>query len=352
METSSKTPTLEQSLFDVIKRKIQILREYSAQIETDSDFFEFLSNMIESTELWAIINQSSEERAVRDATLIICNHILFRLNNEITFYKMHKISRSEPNFRKLQLVVKKIWQDLNLEFNPTCFFSEDYYCVMPYGLYSEIGVPSPNRFISIDNTDPVLFWPLVVHEIAHFKILQDVDNELIQILSDFRLPETLIDKAEESISDLIGIQYFGEAYFYASLLKLWNFRDTPANPSHPSENFRFYLMKECLRENGIEPSLNLGEWAPFSSPESESLFQITTQLIDFAKTLFKSPVECPLSLSTAAKHFDSDNIDLRIPFLLGWKSFLIDGITLPKVDAEIFSKLERWGREQNPATQR
>ena len=189
--------------------------------------------------------------------------------------------------------------------------------------------------LCVDHTDPPVFWPLTIHEIAHCWLSKHeyVDDILSQHSSNIRdiSLDTAASRIEESLCDVIATKLIGPAYPLAFINRLWAQLGLEI-PDYPKNNFRIECMAKVLDlQDFNDESISLRNLSdaefeyPYHDEEIsctlDDLCSVSQVLPSLSSEIVKKESQHPLSKIKLEKSEDLSSI-----FYASWlKIIRVDG---------------------------
>jgi len=140
---------------------------------------------------------------------------------------------------------------MELDTTPLPFFGESYYVSGSFTIYKKISLRLEKDYfeLCVDHTDPPIFWPLIIHEIAHCWLSKNeyVDNICSQYsphIHDITL-DIASNRIEEALCDIIATRVMGPAYPMAFVNRLWALFQLESQ-IYPKNRFRIECMAKVL----------------------------------------------------------------------------------------------------------
>jgi hypothetical protein len=165
-------------------------------------------------------------------------------------------SRNDPQWLPLRLLLGNYSRILGIAPAPLPILGEGYYSTGSFVYYRSRtqSVDSRHYIVSVDRTDKPIFWPLVLHELAHIWLGER--DEVDQICGSVTEPDSLsneerAERVEEALCDVIATRLVGPAYSYSFLHKLWARFDVSTARGYPSNGFRIECMANSLSTQGF-----------------------------------------------------------------------------------------------------
>jgi len=166
-------------------------------------------------------------------------------------------SSSDKRWAALRNFVYFYSQQIGLKTSPLPFFGEEYYSSGSFPYYRTLALRLEKEYyvLCVDHTDPPVFWPLALHEIAHCWLSNrdDVDQICGRHLPDLRRidKDTAENRVEEALCDVVATCLIGPAYPYAFVTKLWAQFPVEVSSNYPSYRYRVECMASILDRQGF-----------------------------------------------------------------------------------------------------
>ncbi len=167
-------------------------------------------------------------------------------------FRLALASASEENWRELSSFVSHYSHEFNLSTVPVVFFGAQYYSSGAFTYYKGLSLRLQKDYfvISVDRSDPPIFWPLVLHELSHCSLgsRDDVDRICGRHAGELRRItwEVAQRRLEESLCDALATRLIGPAYPHSYLNKLWARLSIPVELVYPSHEFRIECIASVL----------------------------------------------------------------------------------------------------------
>jgi len=160
-------------------------------------------------------------------------------------------SLSHPNSLVATKLVQGYCRVFPFEYPIYVSLREGYMSTGSFVYYKRVGLKPRKEYfaVSLDVTDPLILWPLVVHELAHCWLshtdhVDRISSSLLETFNgSYSEPE---DRVEEAVCDAVATRLTGAQYPLAFAMKLW--LDLPSKETgyHPFNSFRLELMAQTL----------------------------------------------------------------------------------------------------------
>jgi hypothetical protein len=175
-------------------------------------------------------------------------------------------SASDSRWKALKSFIDIYSTETGLQVHPLPFFGDTYYASGTFSYYKGLALRLEKEYyvLSVDGTDPPVFWPLALHEISHCWLgnRDDVDQICSRHMPDLREIDstTAAARVEEALCDALATRLIGPAYSIAFVHRLWtNFR-RDVEFGYPSYEYRLECMARVLIDLGYrEASSEIGE---------------------------------------------------------------------------------------------
>jgi len=175
-------------------------------------------------------------------------------------FKIAQASTFDGRWRALNRFASYYADILDIAVTPVPLFGHTYFSTGSFSYYKTLGLRLEKEYyvLSVDKSDPPLFWPLALHELSHCWLgrRDDVDricsrhiDEISRIEDMTRINRSIIEKRiEEALCDVIATYTIGPSYPYSYLNKLWAQFPAGILPEYPSHRFRIECMATVLDE--------------------------------------------------------------------------------------------------------
>jgi hypothetical protein len=219
---------------------------------------------------------------------------------------------------------------LVFEAPPLPIFGESYYSSGSFSYYKEFRIPLKKEYyvLSVNQTDPPVFWPLALHEMAHCWLGRHeyVDHICGRNQPDLRNigQNTAANRVEEALCDIIATHVIGPSYPYAYVSKLWVTFPLPVTCNYPSHRYRIECMARVLDRQGFYEDANdlrvVGDQKFESKWQEEEVSWSLGDLLEVANELPCPPLDRIKRLTSGTSilaDMDSDD-DFATVFYRAW----------------------------------
>lgn len=205
---------------------------------------------------------STNSEIVRITSLWLCDTAL---NWLLTFYSRFELAQKRSQDKRwtaLNSFIANYAAEFNLHSQPLLLLGDSYYSTGSFQYYKKLSLRLNKEYylISVDSSDPPVFWPLALHELchcwlssshavdsiygAHASEMNGIDREIAE------------NKIEEALCDSLATYIIGPSYPHAFINKLWAQFPREISDWYPANEFRIECMANILDELQLNDAAN------------------------------------------------------------------------------------------------
>lgn len=228
---------------------------------------------------------------------------------------------------------------------PLPLLGDSYFSTGSFQYYRRLALRLEREYyvVSVDTSDPPVFWPLLLHEISHCWL---GSRNYIEVVCGAhpdevsRMDRRVIEsRIEEALCDILATRIIGPAYPFSYFNKLWAQFPVEVTREYPSHSFRIECMARVLDElqfsQMAEETRSMGNerfadnWQnEYISWSIDDLIGVTRELPELVST------ELYLMVEESSKTLEgSPPKDLPTLFLSCW--MLIDNAELSQIPSTL-----------------
>jgi len=196
--------------------------------------------------------ETSKSPSVRRSYLWLCDTALQWLLLQYSLFRIAEASVSDRRWTALNHFVSFYTKKLSLGVAPLPLFGYSYFSSGSFSYYKRLSFRLEKEYyvVSVDKSDPPLFWSLAVHEFFHcwLGMREDIDRICSsQSIGTGRIDRTITERrVEEALCDALATRIIGPAYPHSYLHKLWAQFPVSVDVTYPTHRFRIECMAKVL----------------------------------------------------------------------------------------------------------
>jgi hypothetical protein len=231
---------------------------------------------------------------------------------------------------------------------PMPLLGDSYYSTGSFQYYRKLSLRLTKEYylVSVDSTDSPIFWPLVLHEMAHCWLGSSHVVNSIYAAHNNNMNgldrEVAENRIEEALCDSLATSLIGPAYPFSFINKLWAQFSREVSNWYPTNEFRIECMANILDElqlTEIANELRMIVNEKFSNSwNNEEIACVIDDLAqttkEFSRTLPKISSKIGIEAENACSALDkSPPKDMPTLFFSCWK--LLDKMEPSKIPTEL-----------------
>jgi hypothetical protein len=294
-------------------------------------------DVIKKLNTYLVHAASTKSEIVRITNLWLCDTALHWLQ---TFYDRFELAEKRSKDEKWMALcgfISYYAMEFKLHSLPMPLLGDSYYSTGSFEYYKKLSLRLSKEYylVSVDSSDPPVFWPLAVHELCHCWLSSSsvVDSIYGTHANEFNgiSHDIAESRIEETLCDSLATYLIGPAYPYAYIHKLWAQFPIKTSEYYPSNEYRIECMASILDElqlNNIASEIRLLAKQRFNNSwEEEEIACVTSDLAQYAQELTRNIPQVSTQVCSEARKAskvlkDSPPENLSTLFLSCW--MLID----------------------------
>jgi hypothetical protein len=222
--------------------------------DSQSSFLDHSYDVIEKIRTYLSRAHSTRLDVVRANSLWLCDIAFKWLLIQHGRFKIARRQLNDERWVALNKFVATYASELKLESIPLPLLGDSYFSTGSFQYYRKLAMRLEKEFylISVDASDPPLFWPLMIHELSHCWLgssdviasIQETHSNEINLTNQ----EMAESRLEEALCDALATRLIGPAYPLSYINKLWAQFPREVSPWYPTNEFRLECMAIMLSE--------------------------------------------------------------------------------------------------------
>jgi hypothetical protein len=227
------------------------LRRLSVQ-ESLTPFIDHGYDVISKIRVYLTIARSTTLEPVKTANLWLCDTALHWLSLQYSIFKIAESGTHDERWAALNSFVANYASELKLQAIPLPLLGNAYFSTGSFQYYRRLALRLEREYyvVSVDASDPPVFWPLLLHEVSHCWLgSRNYVDVICGTHSDDvgRMEREVVERrVEEALCDALATRIIGPAYPFSYFNKLWAQFPTKAAQEYPSHRFRVECMARVL----------------------------------------------------------------------------------------------------------
>jgi len=199
------------------------LRRLSVQDPLTS-FIDHGQDVISKIRTYLARTRSTTSEVVRTASLWLCDTALHWLSIQYGIFKIAESGTHDGRWAALNSFVANYASELKLQAMPLPLLGDSYFSTGSFQYYRHLALRLEREYyvVSVDASDPPVFWPLLLHEISHCWL---GSRNYVEVVCGAhpdevsRMDRRVIEsRIEEALCDILATRIIGPAYPFSSKL--------------------------------------------------------------------------------------------------------------------------------------
>ncbi len=242
------------------------------------------------------------------------------------FFKMSYHDSTTNKWCALQGLVKTGSELFEIGAPVLGTFYNTYGSTGTFILNRRIGQLSGDDYFMVitDELDPPIFWPLVIHELAHCWLSSQTIVEEISSKVHYNNESSIIERrVEEALCDAIATSFMGPSYVYSYINRLWHSFMMMDSFEYPKNSFRLEVMIRTLEQanyDEVEDLKIIIEETSTVDWEDEAIVDSLAPIEEFAKQLpfITKPNSLVTDIESVNEFVNAPPANLQKLFHVGW----------------------------------